>query len=67
MCYQATASDLPFYDIIAPQKLPLSKIFDDVIACDLCFGPSQSKILATPMSGATGSNKFSGKTALRFN
>ena len=34
-CQQATASDLPFYDIFAPQKVPFSKISDDVIACDL--------------------------------
>ena len=44
------ASDLPFYDIFAPQKITFSKISDDVIACDLWFGPPpQSKILATPM------------------
>ena len=30
-----TASDLPFYNIFAPQKLPVLKISDDVIACDL--------------------------------
>ena len=38
-CHQATASDLPFYDIFAPQKITFSKISDDVIACDLWFGP----------------------------
>ena len=44
------ASDLPFYNIFAPQKVPLSKICDDVIACDLWFAPpTQSKILTTPM------------------
>ena len=45
------ASDLQFYDIIAPQKVPLSKISDNVIACDLWFAPPppQSNILATPM------------------
>ena len=48
-CHQATASDLPFYDIFAPQKISFSKISDDVIACNLWFGPPQSKILATPM------------------
>ena len=37
-CQHATASDLPFYDIFAPQKLPFSKI-SDVIACNLWFGP----------------------------
>ena len=37
-CQQATASDLPFYDIIAPQKVPLLKISDDIIACGLRFG-----------------------------
>ena len=36
---QATASDLPFYNIFAPQKVPLLKISDDVIACDLWFEP----------------------------
>ena len=43
MCHQATASDLPFYDIFAPQKVPVSKISDDVIACDLCLGPPPIK------------------------
>ena len=33
------ASDLPYYDVFAPQKVPFSKISDDVIACDLWFGP----------------------------
>ena len=33
------ASDLPFYDIFAPQKVPFLKISDDVIACDLWFSP----------------------------
>ena len=33
------ASDLPFYDIYAPQKVSLSKNFDDVIARDLSVGP----------------------------
>ena len=33
-----------------PQKVTISKISDDVIACDLCFAPPKSKILATPMS-----------------
>ena len=49
-CQKATASDLPLYDIFALQKVPFLKITDDVIACDLWFGPPpQSKILATPM------------------
>ena len=47
--HQATASDLPFYNIFAIQKVPFFKIFDDIIACDLWFGPPQSNILATPM------------------
>ena len=38
-CQQATASDLSFFDIFAPQKVPLLKIPDDVIACDLWFAP----------------------------
>ena len=46
------ASDLPFYEIFAPQKVTLLKTCDDVIACDLWFGPPQSKILATPMIDA---------------
>ena len=46
------ASDLPFYDIFAPQKVSFSKIFDDVIACDLGFGPPQSKILAKLLDAA---------------
>ena len=42
-CHQAAASDLPFHDIFAPQKVPFSKISDDVIACDLWFGPPPIK------------------------
>ena len=37
------ASDLPSYDIFASQKVPLSKISDDVISCDLWFGPTTIK------------------------
>ena len=49
-CQPATISDLPSY-IFVPQKVSLLKIFDDVIACDLWFGPPcQSKILATPIN-----------------
>ena len=40
---QATATNLPFYDISVPQKVPLSKNFDNVIACDLWFGPHPIK------------------------
>ena len=32
---QTTTSDLPIYNIFVPQKVPLSKIFEDVITCDL--------------------------------
>ena len=32
---QATASDLPIYNIFVPQKVPLSNISKDVITCDL--------------------------------
>ena len=39
------ASDLPFYDIFAPQKLPLLKISDDVIERNLWFGPLPIKNL----------------------
>ena len=46
---QTTASDLPLYDIFAPQQLLFLKISDDVIACDLWFGPPPIKNLATPM------------------
>ena len=46
---QTTASDLPFYDNFDPQKVPLSKNFDDVIVRDLWFAPPQSKTWATPM------------------
>ena len=42
-CQQTTASYLPFYDIFAPQKHPILKISDDVIACDLWFGPPPIK------------------------
>ena len=37
---QATALYLPFYNIFVPEKVPLLKIFDDVIACNLWFAPS---------------------------
>ena len=49
--HQATAFDLPFYDIFAPTKNSCFEVSDDVIACDLRFGPPQSKILATSMGG----------------
>ena len=42
-CLQATASDLPFYNIFAPQKVPFLKMFDDVIAYDVWFGPPNQK------------------------
>ena len=43
-CKQATTiSDLSSYDIFVPQKLPLWKIFDDVMSCDLWFRPSLIK------------------------
>ena len=46
---QATASDLPFYGILGPQKASsFSKISEDVIANNLEF-PPQLKILAMPM------------------
>ena len=76
-CRRATASDLPLYDIFAPQKVPLLKISDDVIGCDLWFGPPpQSNILATPMKysisfielqpKARVPKVFEGRAALRF-
>ena len=40
-CQPATISDLPSYDIFVPQKIPLLKIFDDVIACDLGLPTNQ--------------------------
>ena len=39
----SAASELPFYDIFATQTVPLSKISDDVIACDLWFCPPPIK------------------------
>ena len=39
------ALDLPFHNIFAPQKVLLLKIFDDVIACNLWFGPFSIKNL----------------------
>ena len=33
------ALDLSLYNIFAPQKVPLLKISDDLIACDLWFAP----------------------------
>ena len=35
LCQQATVLDLPFYDILVSQNVPLLKFFDDIIACDL--------------------------------
>ena len=35
--------------VFVPQKVPLLKISDGIIACDLWFEAPQSKILATPM------------------
>ena len=48
---QATALDLPFYDIFAPQKVSILKISDDVLGGTVICGLGllQSKILATPM------------------
>ena len=47
------------------QKVPLSKIYDDDIACDLWFGPPQSKNLTKPMVTYKNNNDwkcfFSGK------
>ena len=57
------ASDLPFYEIFAPQKLPFLKITDDVVACDLWFGPPPIKILATPMAGPISESLRRGNTA----
>ena len=37
------ALDLPFHDILAPQKVPLLKIFDHVIAWYLWFATPQIK------------------------
>ena len=37
--HQATAFDLPFYDIFAPTKNSCFEVSDDVIACGLRFGP----------------------------
>ena len=36
---QATAIELPIHHILVPQKVPLSKSSDDVIACVLWFEP----------------------------
>ena len=37
--------------MFVPQKVPLSKISDDVIVCHFWFDPPQSKVLATPVQG----------------
>ena len=48
--HQATASDPPFNDMFALTKNSSLEVSNDVIACDLWFGPHpQSKILATLM------------------
>ena len=46
---QASASDHSLYDIFDPQKVPLLKTSDEVIACDLWFELPQLKFLAMPM------------------
>ena len=48
--HQATAFDLPFYDIFASKKIPLSKFLMRLLHVICGLGPlPQSKILATPM------------------
>ena len=48
---QATASDLPFYDIFAPnKKLTLSKFLMTSLHVICALGSPQSNILATPMA-----------------
>ena len=42
--HQAMASDLPFYHIFAFTKNSSLEVSDDVIACDLWFGPPPIKI-----------------------
>ena len=37
--HQATAFDLPFYDIFAPTKNSSFEVSDVVIACDLWLAP----------------------------
>ena len=49
---------------LCTQKVPLSKNFDHVIACDLWFGSPQSKILATLMSSVILKLKGNGTTFL---
>ena len=46
-CHQAAASDLPFYDIFAVQKVPFLKISDDVlhVICGLGPPPNQKSWL----------------------
>ena len=43
MVNQTTAFGLLFYNIFVPQKVPLSKMFDDVITCHLWFYPTPIK------------------------
>ena len=49
MCPQATASNLLFYDMFVPQKVPISKILKTSLHMIFGLDPSQSKILATLM------------------
>ena len=49
-CNKATASDLPFYDIFAPQKFLFWKFLMTSLHVICGLGLSQSKILATPMA-----------------
>ena len=41
--HQAMTSNLLFYDIFAPTKNSSFEVTDDVIACDLWFGPPNQK------------------------
>ena len=45
---QATASDLSFYEIFVPQKVPLSQISDDIIAYDFWFAPPPPPPIKNP-------------------
>ena len=55
---QVTASDLPLYDIFVPQKVPLLKISEDVVACDWWFAPPPFKGPIKNPGNAYGGNGY---------
>ena len=61
MCqHQATASDLPFYDILASTK-NFFQVYDDIIACDLAPPSNQNpglRLCVMPINRAKSERSF---------